>query len=117
MAHKYSAHLAQVDDRPGLIITAAIFCVMTISALALRFYARRVTGAGLGADDWLALTALVTSSPPAQSVLVTKNYVDFIHRFLYSLWMESSWVAPYKAPSLVTLLSRTIGLSPLHWNI
>jgi hypothetical protein len=55
----YHRTLAQVDNTPGLIFMAAAFCVTTIASVALRFYARRLTRLGYGADDWLSLASMV----------------------------------------------------------
>ncbi|KAI1504896.1 hypothetical protein F5X99DRAFT_330466 [Biscogniauxia marginata] len=55
----YSARLELVDDREGLIVMASIFCLLNTLSVVFRFYARRLTRAGLGADDWLALVGLI----------------------------------------------------------
>ena len=54
--------LAHVNDRNGLIIMCAIFCVSSITVTALRFYARRFKKLRFQADDWTILAALVCSS-------------------------------------------------------
>ncbi|KAI1124348.1 hypothetical protein F5Y10DRAFT_249614 [Nemania abortiva] len=55
----YSASLAKVNDRVGLIVMASLFTVIVITAVASRFHSRRLTRAILGPEDWLALGALV----------------------------------------------------------
>lgn len=64
----YHKHLAQVNDRVGLIIMASVFTVAIITVVFLRFWARRLLKLRYGADDWLALTALVCFclSPPPE---------------------------------------------------
>ncbi|CAJ2512980.1 Uu.00g010990.m01.CDS01 [Anthostomella pinea] len=47
-----------VDDRNGVIVMTAVFTLLIILAVAFRFYARHLTRAGYGADDWLAAAAL-----------------------------------------------------------
>jgi hypothetical protein len=59
LAMAYSVSLAKVNDRVGLIVTASLFTVIAISAVAIRFYSRRLKRAVPGPDDWLALVALV----------------------------------------------------------
>ncbi|OTA98111.1 hypothetical protein M426DRAFT_28773 [Hypoxylon sp. CI-4A] len=56
----FSVRLTHVNDRVGLIVMASFFCVITIAVVCARFYARRLSRTGLGADDWLALAALIT---------------------------------------------------------
>ena len=51
--------LAQVNDRNGLVAMGVIFSITSIMAVALRFYARRLKGLQLQADDWLIAGALV----------------------------------------------------------
>lgn len=54
--------LALVDDRVGLIIMTVIFKVTVTLSVLFRFKARNLTKAYFATDDWLALTALVSSS-------------------------------------------------------
>lgn len=51
--------LAQVNNRPGIILMTALFSVITILVTVLRFTARRLTKAATGVDDWLAFASLV----------------------------------------------------------
>ena len=51
--------LAQVNDRNGLVAMCVVFSITSIMAVALRFYARRLKGLQLQADDWLIASALV----------------------------------------------------------
>ncbi|KAI1810426.1 hypothetical protein GGS20DRAFT_186211 [Poronia punctata] len=55
----YSVTLQLVDDRVGLIVMASIFTPLVMAVVAARIYSRRLSGARLGPDDWLALVALV----------------------------------------------------------
>lgn len=55
----YHRTLTHVNDRPGLIFMTCVFVVITILAVSLRFYSRRVTKLSLGPDDWFALSSLV----------------------------------------------------------
>ncbi|TGJ80466.1 hypothetical protein E0Z10_g8296 [Xylaria hypoxylon] len=48
----------QANDRNGIIFMTVLFTVIVIAVVALRFYARRITRAGYGWDDWTALAAL-----------------------------------------------------------
>lgn len=64
----YSIQLALVNDRSGLIVMTVLFCLISITAVGLRFYSRRLTRLGLGADDWLALTAMVSFAVLFRSV-------------------------------------------------
>lgn len=48
---------------PGALIgVAALFPVLSIASVGLRFYVRRIHGAKLLADDWLLVPALVCFS-------------------------------------------------------
>lgn len=52
------------DDRSDEIITALGICLaFAIITVLLRFVARHLTGAPLGADDWTILFGLVRSKP------------------------------------------------------
>lgn len=61
----YSMPLKHANNRTGLIVMASIYSLLIITAVAFRFYARRLVRVGLGTDDWLALGGLVsmTNSP------------------------------------------------------
>ena len=48
------------DDRQPEFIIASVICLTAAyTAVALRFFARRLVKAGLQIDDWVILTALV----------------------------------------------------------
>ncbi|KAI0469384.1 hypothetical protein F4859DRAFT_487987 [Xylaria cf. heliscus] len=47
-----------VNDRIGIIVMTVLFTILIISVVVLRFYARHLTKAGHGPDDWLAVAAL-----------------------------------------------------------
>ncbi|KAL2045928.1 hypothetical protein ABVK25_011924 [Lepraria finkii] len=50
--------LAQVNDRNGLIAMCVIFSITSTTAVVLRFYARKVKGLRIQADDWLIAVSL-----------------------------------------------------------
>lgn len=56
-------HLAQINDRTGLIVMCVIFSITSTAAVVLRFYSRKLKGLEYQMDDWLAAVALVRSSP------------------------------------------------------
>ncbi|KAI0165181.1 hypothetical protein GGR52DRAFT_585169 [Hypoxylon sp. FL1284] len=47
-----------VNDRTGLMVMTICFIPLTVVAVVLRFYARHLTKAGSGPDDWLSVAAL-----------------------------------------------------------
>ena len=55
----YSARLALVDDRVGLIVMTCFFTAISIASVGLRLYSRKATSAGIRSDDWFAIAALV----------------------------------------------------------
>ncbi|KUI58713.1 hypothetical protein VP1G_11103 [Cytospora mali] len=55
----YYAQMTEVNDAFGLKCMTVFFCSLTILSVILRFYARRLTRAGLGLDDWFAFSASV----------------------------------------------------------
>lgn len=83
-AMAYSAHLAQVNDRTGLIFMASFFILVTISSVGLRLFGRRIKTAGLGVDDWLALVALVkTFCPELRLTYGPRHQILIPSRFLF----------------------------------
>ncbi|KAI0814412.1 hypothetical protein GGR55DRAFT_631731 [Xylaria sp. FL0064] len=48
----------QANDRNGIIAMTVLFTILITTAVVLRFYARHMTRAGYGWDDWTALVAL-----------------------------------------------------------
>lgn len=50
-------------DKSVLIGTGVTFLILPMIAVALRFYARSLSRAKLGADDWIMIPALVSKSP------------------------------------------------------
>ena len=46
-------------DKGALEATAVIFAVLPVVAVGLRFYARSISNAKLGIDDWLMIPAMV----------------------------------------------------------
>ncbi|KAI1413762.1 hypothetical protein F5Y13DRAFT_188732 [Hypoxylon sp. FL1857] len=55
-----STRLDRAANGPGLIFMACFFCLMIVSVVIARLYARRLTRAGFGVDDWLAIAALMS---------------------------------------------------------
>jgi hypothetical protein len=51
--------VAHANDRNGIIVMTVLFTVLITASTALRFYARHITRAGYGWDDWVSLTALL----------------------------------------------------------
>ncbi|KAI0434598.1 hypothetical protein F5Y09DRAFT_295946 [Xylaria sp. FL1042] len=49
----------QANDRNGIIVMTVLFTILITTAVVLRFYARHMTRAGYGWDDWTALVALL----------------------------------------------------------
>ena len=49
------------DDRPLILGLSIAFPIIAITAVILRFEARRINRLKLGADDWTILAALVKS--------------------------------------------------------
>lgn len=47
-----------------LITVAAVFAALECAIVSLRFYARRITRAAIGADDYLILITLVWLTSP-----------------------------------------------------
>lgn len=56
----YSMSLKHANNRTGLIAMVSIYSLLIITAVAFRFYARRLVSVGFGTDDWLALGGLVS---------------------------------------------------------
>ena len=67
--------LAQVNDRNGLIAMCVIFSITSTTAVVLRFYARKVKGLRIQADDWLIAVSLVSACSEVHSacILLTKS--------------------------------------------
>lgn len=64
MAHGWTA--PSTPSSTALLAVTSVFTVTSLSAVALRFYARRLARLDLLADDWLALAALVSKPGTAQ---------------------------------------------------
>ena len=52
-------HIAQVNDRNGLIAMCVIFSLFSTSAVILRFYARKLKDLQFEVDDWLSAVSNV----------------------------------------------------------
>ncbi len=52
---------APVNDRNGLIAMCVIFSITSTTAVALRFYSRKLKNLRFQADDWLIAASLVNS--------------------------------------------------------
>ena len=50
--------------KPVLVRVSLFLAILPIVLIALQFYARRRTPAGIGSDDWVILFALVGSPEP-----------------------------------------------------
>jgi hypothetical protein len=59
--------LVQANDRPGLIVMASFFCVISFGVVALRIYSRKLQSLYLKADDWFAVAGMVGSLSTLQS--------------------------------------------------
>ncbi|KAJ5915816.1 hypothetical protein N7454_010957 [Penicillium verhagenii] len=66
----YHKKLALVDDRPGLILMACLFYIIQILFIVSRFYARKLKGAPLAADDWVALVSFLIEHLKYNKILV-----------------------------------------------
>lgn len=44
---------------PAIIATAVVFTFLTVAAVGLRFFAKRIAGSTYRWDDWLLLLALI----------------------------------------------------------
>ena len=53
------AYDAHANVGPMMLIGQIIMIILAISSVALRFLARKLSGAGLWWDDWMILAALV----------------------------------------------------------
>ena len=49
----------KADQRPTILALSIVFPIISITAVLLRFQARRVNHVQLGPDDWTVLVALV----------------------------------------------------------
>ena len=56
---KMAYSFALVNDRDGLIAMCVLFSITSTTAVAFRFYARRIKGLRFQADDWLIAISLV----------------------------------------------------------
>ena len=73
------------DHTPGGVLAVSIALpILSIIAVFLRFYTRRLQKAKLGIDDWLTLPALVGCT-----YFSLRSHVDSVLRFLLSLWQAS----------------------------
>lgn len=45
-----------------LVVTGVTFSILPLIAVGLRFYARSLSRANLGADDWILIPALVSTN-------------------------------------------------------
>ena len=85
---------APITDRNGLIALCVIFSITSTTVVVLRFYARKVKGLRLQADDWLIASALVITCPYWQHalIIIKANLVKGVRP-----WPEchvSRWYAP-----------------------
>ena len=64
---------------PRITAASIIFIVISTVTVALRFLARRLSGAGLWWDDWMILAALIFSWGPCASMLYCKLCCGFSH--------------------------------------
>lgn len=55
--------LKPINDRNGVLVIVTCFILLIVLSVALRFYARHLTRASRGLDDWLAVAALVSFCP------------------------------------------------------
>ena len=58
------------SDTTATTAVGALVIVLAVVSVALRFYTRHFTRAGLGWDDWLILLALITTIATDVLVLV-----------------------------------------------
>ena len=56
--------LGKDSDSNGSIFMGVAFCITAIVITGLRLYARKGSKQGLKADDWIALSSLVSSHDP-----------------------------------------------------
>ncbi len=65
-------------DKGALEATAVIFAVLPVVAVGLRFYARSISNAKLGIDDWLMIPAMVGFIHVRRSWL-SDRYLDTLY--------------------------------------
>ncbi|KAI1826339.1 hypothetical protein F4861DRAFT_537181 [Xylaria intraflava] len=126
----YSVHLQLVNDRVGLIIMASLFSFLVCLVTAARFYARRLTGAALGVDDWLALVSLVFvlglngiflggtiqgaitgHSVVADGWPVTSPLEHLVQKYKYAFQITEKFAFGFIKLSFLFLWKRTLGKS------
>ena len=63
-----------------LVGTGVVFSILPIIAVGLRFYARTLSSAKLGLDDWIMLPAVVSSIKEAIHHDFSNAYRSFVLR-------------------------------------
>lgn len=101
-----AANPSLLDTRRNtIIIPVSIFLGLAIIAVALRFYARRLSKAVLGLDDWLAVGALVFGTVADILVLYGLSNGEATHQFMVSLDREIASNKSSIATGWVTLIT------------
>lgn len=57
------------NSEDATLAVSAVVIVLAVISVALRFYTRKVTQSGLGADDWLIMAAVVATLATAALLL------------------------------------------------
>ncbi|KAI2628072.1 hypothetical protein GGS26DRAFT_592218 [Hypomontagnella submonticulosa] len=78
------------NSEDATLAVSAVVIVLAVISVALRFYTRKVTQSGLGADDWLIMAAVVATLATA-ALLLWGNSVD----------PDGLWVSENTDPSYV----------------
>ena len=83
-----------MDESPGkMYALTAVFMIIALIAVPLRFYTRRLQSMQLGLDDWLMLPALVSSAglsmhsnklTRAKAIYFAYWHCDY-HRYAYRI--------------------------------
>ena len=72
------------DQRPAILGLSIAFPILSILAVHLRFKARKITRAKLGADDWTIAVALVGySALSCSSIVLMKTLIAPYHKCRY----------------------------------
>ncbi|KAF2963518.1 hypothetical protein GQX73_g10049 [Xylaria multiplex] len=120
----------QANDRNGILVMTVLFTIIIIAVVVLRFYARHITRAGYGADDWTALAALLFTlglngiflgatiegaitghSPVVDGWPVTIPLEITAQKYKYAFQTTEKWVFGLIKISILLLWKRLFGSS------